>query len=318
MTALGTEAAAVAAGAVILARFADGLMGELPTRFHPVAWFGSLVAPFDREWPAARFVGLIAAVLLPLVAAGAVGAVVYAGSLASPLLTGVLAGAALFVTTSLERLLSEASAMVKLSRADLDAARERLRSLAGRDASELSAAELRSAAVESAGENLADGLYAPLLAFSIGATVSLPLAAAFAAWVKAVNTMDSMLGYRSKPVGWAAARLDDAVMFLPARLTALAIALSAKQPGALASARPYARVPSSPNSGWPMATLAAVLGCRLHKPGVYDLFPGRPLPDAEVAGLGVVVVRRAGVVGFLLTAIFSGLFTGTFGGGSWF
>lgn len=318
MTALGTDAAVYAAGAVIFARFADGWLGELPTRFHPVAWFGSLVAPFDREWPAPRLVGAVAAAVLPLLAALAVGAVVAAGSLVSPLLVAVLAGTALFVTTSLERLLGEAAAVVKRSEADLDAARERLRSLAGRDASDLSAAEVRSAAVESAAENLADGLYATLLAFAVGATVSLPVAAALAAWVKAVNTMDSMLGYHSKPVGWAAARLDDVVMFVPARATALALALAAKRPGALIAARPYARVPSSPNSGWPMATLAAALGCRLHKPDAYDLFPARSLPDVGTAGRGVAVVRRAGVVGFLLTAVGAGLFAGTLGGGAWF
>ena len=320
MNALGTETAVVAAGAVIFARFADGLVGELPTRFHPVAWFGSLVAPVDRTWPLPRLVGIVAALVLPLFAATTVGLVVAAGALVSPLLTGVLAGAALFVCVSLEMLLNEAAAVVKLTQNDLEGARERLRSLAGRDAAELSAADLRSAAVESAAENLADGLYAPLLAFAVGTTVSLPLGAALAAWVKAVNTMDSMLGYRSKPVGWAAARLDDAVMFLPARLTAVALAFAAKRAGALVTARAYARVPSSPNSGWPMATLAAVLGCRLRKPSAYDLFPARSLPDAEIAGRGVATVRRAGVGGFLLTALWAGLFTGTLvlGGGPWF
>ncbi|MFB6220067.1 MAG: CobD/CbiB family cobalamin biosynthesis protein [Halolamina sp.] len=312
---LGLNSAAVVAGAVILARFADGLFSEPPTAFHPVAWFGTLVGTVDREWPMPRLVGVLAALLLPAGAGAAVAAVVSAGALLSPVVGGMLAGAALFACVSLEMLLSEVAAVVKLSDQDVPAARERLLSLAGRDAEELSAAELRSAAVESAGENLADGLFAPLLAFALGAVVSLPIAAGAAAWVKAVNTMDSMLGYRSKPVGWASARLDDAVMFVPARLTALLLALAAGKPGALLDARRFARVPSSPNSGWPMATLAAVLGCRLRKPGTYDLFPERSLPSAATAGSGIAVVRRAGVAGFLLTAIVAGLFAGILGGG---
>jgi adenosylcobinamide-phosphate synthase len=328
VSAFGLDTAAIAAGAVILARFADSVVSEPPMSVHPVAWFGRLVAPVDREWPAPRFIGAVAALLLPLFAGVVVGSVVHAGSFVSPLLTGLLAGTALFVCVSLEMLLTETAAVVTLSRENLDGARQRLRSLAGRDASELSAAEVRSAAVESVAENLADGLVAPLLAFVLGATVSLPVAAALAAWVKAVNTMDSMLGYRSKPVGWAAATLDDAVMFVPARLTAAVVAVTATQPDSVVTARPVARLPDSPNSGWPMATLAEVLDCRLRKSGAYDLFPDRSLPDAETAENGIAVTRRAGEVSFLLTAICAGLFAGSVtgldpfvvlsGGGSWF
>ena len=328
MTALGLTPAAIAAGAVILARFGDGMFSEPPTEYHPVAWFGSVVSAVDREWPAPRLSGGIATLVLPTLAGVAVAGVVYAGSLLSPLLAGVLAGGALFVCVSLEMLLSEAAAVVKLSESDLPAARERLRSLAGRDARDLSAAEVRSAAVESAAENLADGLIAPLLAFAVGAAVSLPAAAGLAAWVKAVNTMDSMLGYQSKPVGWAAARLDDAVMFVPARVTAFLLAAVAGMPGTLVVARRFAVKPASPNSGWPMATLAAVLGCRLRKPGSYDLFPEGVLPDATTAGRGIATVRRAGVVGFLLAAITAGLLSGatrgmvnraaSLGGAGWF
>jgi adenosylcobinamide-phosphate synthase len=295
MTALGLTPAAIAAGAVILARFGDGMFSEPPTAYHPVAWFGSLVEAVDREWPAPRFVGALATLTLPIVAGAAVGGIVFAGSLLSPLLAGVLAGGSLFVCVSLEMLLSEAATVVKLSESDLAAARERLRSLAGRDATELSAAEVRSA---------------PLFAFTVGAAVSLPVAAGLAAWVKAVNTMDSMLGYQSKPVGWAAARLDDAVMFVPARVTAFLLAAVAGMPGTLVVARRFAVKPASPNSGWPMATLAAVLGCRLRKPDTYDLFPDGVLPDATTAGRGIATVRRAGVVGFLLAAITAGLLSG--------
>jgi adenosylcobinamide-phosphate synthase len=314
VTALVAPAAALAAppaalalpAAVLLAAALDALVAEPPARAHPVVWFGRLVAPFERPVPAARFVGLVAAVGLPLVAAGAAAGLVYLSALLGTLAAVLAAALALFAATSLRMLLDAGRGVVAASEADLDAARTALRALAGRDATALSAGEVRSAAVESLAENLADGLVAPLLAWWLaGVTallagaalpVVLALAAAGAWWVKAVNTMDSMLGYRSKPVGWTPARLDDATMWLPARLSALLLALAAGDPGALCRARDSARVPASPNSGWPMATLAAALAVRLRKPGHYALDGGRTLPTVAEGHRAVTVVRRAGLL----------------------
>ncbi|MFW5911535.1 MAG: CobD/CbiB family cobalamin biosynthesis protein [Halolamina sp.] len=304
----------LAAGAVVLAGVADGAVGELPTKLHPVAWFGRVVGALDRPWSRPQLVGSLAALVLPVVAAGCVAGVVAIGASSGRWIGGLLAGVALFVSLSRRMLLGEASAVVELSGEDVEAARTRLRSLAGRDASSLSPAELRSAAVESAAENLADGLVAPLLGFCLGATVSLPAAAGLAAWVKAVNTMDSMLGYHSTPTGWGPARLDDVVMFVPARTTAVLLALAAGRPGAVLSARKRAHLPSSPNSGWPMATAAAAVDCRLHKPGAYDLFPERALPDGRAGTRGVALVDRAAVLALLGAAGWCLLA----GGGPWF
>jgi len=291
MSLAGVLAVATAAGLEVL-------LSEPPARLHPVVVFGRAVTPFDREWPRPRTVGAAVALVLPLVAAGVVGASVsLAGSL-HPLGAGLLAGLALFSTTSLRMLLGEVRRVNGLVGTDLDGARRALRSLAGRDATDLSADEVRSAAVESAAENLADGLVAPLLAFGLLVPISLPLAAGAAAWVKAVNTLDSMLGYRSKPVGWASARLDDLVMWIPARLSAALLALGAFVPGALVRARERAGAPPSPNSGWPMATLAALLDVRLEKPGVYVLNPDGGLPDEAAVERGIGLVRRAGLLAY--------------------
>ena len=294
---------AAATGAVAAACVLEAAVAEPPTRLHPVAWFGRAVAPFDREWTRPLAVGALVAVALPLAAAGVVAGLVLAAAAAGPLAAGAVAGLALFSATSLRMLLGEARAVVAATADDLPAARERLQSLAGRDLTDLSAGELRSAAVESAAENLADGLVAPLLAFAVGALVSLPVAAGLAAWVKAVNTLDSMLGYRSKRVGTPSARLDDAVMWLPARLSALLVAAAARDPGALARAHDHAAAPPSPNSGWPMAMLAAVLNCRLAKPGVYDLPLGADFPTVAESQRGVGVVGVAGVLAYLLAGL---------------
>jgi len=237
-----------------------------------------------------------------------------------PLAGAVAGGVALFLTTSLRRLLAVARDVTAATERDLDAARDEMRALAGRDASALSPGEVRSAVVESVAENLADGLVAPLSAFvvlaALGARLPAALAAgvepavfavavgvAGAAWVKAVNTMDSMLGYQSKPVGWAPARLDDAVMWVPARASALLLAVACLAPGSLASARHWVGSVPSPNSGWPMGTVAAALGVRLVKPGVYELGEETALPTAADAERAVRCVGVAGVLAYLVVGV---------------
>lgn len=282
---------------------ADLLFGEFPDRFHPVALFGRLVDRIDRPWSHPRSVGTVATLVLPVAAASFVGGITALSVQYHPLLGTVIAALTLFTTTSLRMLLSVATDVVEQTESNPDRARESVRALVGRDATELSRGELRSAAVESVAENLADGLVAPLIAFVLGAQCSLSVGVAAAIWVKAVNTLDSMLGYRSKPIGWASARLDDVVMWLPARLSAVLIALAGGSPTALARARSWHSDPPSPNSGWPMATLAAVLGVELVKPGVYVLNPNSELPTVPEARHGIRVVGVAGLISFLLAGV---------------
>ncbi len=292
----------VATAAVVLAFLLDLTVREFPERVHPVAWYGGCLERVDRAWARPRAAGAVAALCLPLAAGGTVALATGLAAQWHPIAAAVVAGVALFATTSLRLLLDLASEVVASSDGDIGAARERLPGLVGRDPAELSPGEIRSAAVESAAENLADGLVAPLLAFVLLAW-SLPLAAGAAAWVKAVNTGDSMLGYPSKPVGWAFARLDDLVMWLPARLSAVLIAAAALDPVALRRARRWAGDPASPNAGWPMATLAAVLAVRLEKPTAYALGPGGALPGVGDASRGVRIVGRAGLVAFAAGAV---------------
>jgi adenosylcobinamide-phosphate synthase len=294
--------------AVLVAAALETTVGEPPQRLHPVAWLGRLVAPLDREWPHPRLVGLGVAIVVPVAAATSVGVFVALVTTVDPSFGVLAAGACLFVTTSLRLLLSEARGVVSATESDLPRARDALRSLAGRDAGDLSAGQVRSAAVESAAENLADGLVAPLGAFTAVAVVTaglapetrLGLAAGGAAWVKAVNTLDSMLGYRSKPVGWAPARLDDLVMWLPARLSAGVLAIAAGRPRSLWRARAWLGGVSSPNSGWPMGTLAAAAGVRLEKPGAYVLNSDAALPSTAAAQSAVRTVEVAGVLAYAI------------------
>lgn len=295
--------APVATLAVALALFFDLLVGEPPERLHPVAWFGSLVGRFDREFTHPGAVGLAVALALPLGAAFLAALPIALVLSVNALVAGLLAGVVLFTTVSLRMLLTVASTVVAASDGDPETAKKTVVSLVGRDTTSLSPAEIRSAAVESVAENLADGLVGPLLAFAVGAVIWLPLGVAGAVWVKAVNTLDSMLGYPDKPHGTASARLDDAVEWVPARLSAVLIALGALAPDAVREAGQWARIPNSPNSGWPMATLAAALQVRLHKQGAYDLRPEAPLPSIETATDGIRVVGRAGILAFAVAGV---------------
>ncbi|WP_424014259.1 CobD/CbiB family cobalamin biosynthesis protein [Halorubrum xinjiangense] len=310
---------------LLLAVALDLAFAEPPRRVHPVALFGSVVGTFDREWARPGLVGVAVAVALPLAAAAVCGGGVWLAAEYGPqvgdvpILAVAVAAGVLFSTASLRMLLDVTSDVVAETETDPDAARESVRALVGRDPANLSPADLRSAAVESAAENLADGFVAPLGWFVAGATVAVALAAvtgispdagtalaagiAAAAWVKAVNTLDSMLGYRSKPVGRASARLDDAVMFLPARAAACCLAVAARSPGSLRRARPLARKPASPNSGWPMATAAVALGVRLEKPGAYALAGG---PEPPTPGVARDAVRLVGAAGGVAVAAAAG------------
>lgn len=293
----------------------DAAFGEPPQRLHPVAWFGQVVGAVDRPWQRPAVVGVVAAAALPVAAGALVAGIVFGTGQLDPLAGAVVGVLALFVSTSLRRLLDRVCSVVAATTEDVAVARERLRALAGRDATELSAAEIRSAAVESLAENLADGLVAPLLYYAffvVGATAAgagpvLAVAAGCggAAWIKAINTLDSMLGYRSKPTGWGPARLDDAVMWLPARAGAVVLAIVLGRPGALVAARRWQKDVASPNSGWPMGTLAAGLGVRLEKPGHYILNASEALPDRAATEVAARRVAVAGVLTYGLVGVFT-------------
>lgn len=290
-------------GSIVIAFALDSLIGEPPTRAHPVVWLGRLIAPFDRDWQRPILTGVLVAVCVPFASAIVVSIVVTVAIAVTPVVGTVTAGTILFVTVSRRMLLDTAREVSALTETDLQKARTRLRALAGRDASSLSAGQVRSAAVESAAENLSDGLVAPLFAFTLLAPVSLSLGTAGAAWVKAVNTLDSMLGYEHKRVGTASARLDDIVMWLPARTSAVLLALSAGSVSALSEQRAWLDSVPSPNAGWPMGTLAAITDSRLEKQGVYTLNSDRALPSIETAESSFRIVSLASVLAFVVAIV---------------
>ena len=147
----------------------------------------------------------------------------------------------------------------------LEDGRRQVARIVGRDTSELSAQEVRTAALETLAENLSDGVTAPLFWLAVAGT---PGMLAY----KMVNTLDSMIGYRTeryKDFGCWAARIDDVANYVPARLTALLMVVASGRLGLLSFVAKYGRNHASPNSGYPEAALAGILGCRFGGPHYY-------------------------------------------------
>ncbi len=289
--------------AVILAGFLEATIGEPPGRYHPVELWGTLIERLKtRQFDAPRLSGAIYAVFVPLSSALVVYGAVGVAQGVHPIVAAALAGVTLWISSSLRMLLKSARRVIEASNEDAEAARDALSALVGRETDGLSPELIRSAAIESLAENLSDGLVAPLSAFLVLSFVSVPAAAAGAAFVKAVNTMDSMFGYPG-PFGWGSAHLDDLVMFVPARVSAVLVGFAAGDPESLLRSRRYAHKPASPNAGWPMGTLAAALHVRLEKPDAYVLNDVAAEPTASDGAKAIRTTKRAGVVTYVLVAL---------------
>lgn len=147
----------------------------------------------------------------------------------------------------------------------LVAGRERLRFIVGRDTAALNKNQVRTAVLETLSENLSDGVVAPLFYFALG---GLPLMFAY----KMVNTLDSMIGYKSErylQFGSFAARLDDVLNYLPARITGLLMSFLSMNIGGFRFMKRFGRNHASPNSAMPEAALAGILNCRFGGPNIY-------------------------------------------------
>lgn len=263
------------AGAALLALMLDAALGwpqGLYRRIgHPVGAFARLISAMELRWnrpsrpQGERRVAGVATVLILLGVAGGGGwllewLLAAAGVWASPLIA-VLAWPGLAQRSLHDHVRPVAGA---LERQDLPAARTAVGMIVGRDTAVLDEAGVARAAIESLAESFCDGVAAPLFWLLV---LGLPGIWAY----KAINTADSMIGHceeRWRAYGWAAARSDDAMNFLPARLAGVLICLCGG--GGWRILRRDASNHASPNAGWPEAAMAGVLGLRLAGPTAYD------------------------------------------------
>nr|WP_249799949.1 adenosylcobinamide-phosphate synthase CbiB [Bradyrhizobium sp. CW10] len=259
-----------------VAMVVDALLGWPSWLFarigHPVTWLGGLISAIDTSWnrpsdpPAFRRAAGLAGALVVIALAVALGWVLQS-LLPLGLIQLVLVGVLAWPLIALRSLHDHVVAVANPTRAgDIAAAREAVSRIVGRDPAALDEAGIARAAIESLAENASDGIVAPVF---WGALFGLPGILGY----KAINTLDSMIGHRSErheAFGWAAARIDDAANFIPARLTGLLFVLLApRRSEALSCMTRDARRHRSPNAGWPEAAMAGALSVRLSGPRIY-------------------------------------------------
>ncbi|KAA0083584.1 cobalamin biosynthesis protein [Mycolicibacterium sp. P9-64] len=259
------------AAGLALGYVADLLLGD-PRRGHPVALFGSGAAALERlTYSDRRVAGVVhTGVLIGALAVPAV-ALDRAAARRGAAWTAALTAAATFVVLGGTSLANTGADMARMVDGDdVDGARDLLPSLCGRDPAALDVPGLTRAALESVAENTSDAAVAPLCWGAVGGVPGLLV-------YRCVNTLDAMIGHRSpryERFGWAAARLDDVMNYLPARVTGLLVAACAPVTGgspraALAAWRRDAARHPSPNAGVAEAAFAGALGVRLGGPTQY-------------------------------------------------
>ena len=307
--------------ALLMAVWLDRLVGEPPERVHPVVWMGKVLrwwgerlaplSPRAADWKCFWAAALVWCALAAMVVAFFWG-LQWAALQLHWLLATALVALLLKPLFAWRMLCDEVLAVEAALARSLPEGRERLARLVSRDVAQLDALQVRESAIESLAENLNDSVVAPLFWFAL---LGLPGAALY----RFANTADAMWGYPGMRGGrywqWAgkwAARADDVLSWLPARITALLLALTVRGLPLRTLARQARKTPS-PNSGWPMAAMSMALGVRLAKPGVYvlngkgrDAGPLDTRRAQKLVSLVVMVLVPLAAVAHFLVALATG------------
>ena len=273
---------------LLLGYLLDLIFGDPERLPHPIVWFGKMISWGEHRLNRGQH----------RMAKGAVMSVAYIllvffvlwgliRLIPNAILWGVLNTIIIFYCLAGTTLIREVRNVFLALDESLEAGRKQVARIVGRDTSKLTAQEVRTAALETLAENLSDGVIAPLFWLAL---LGVPGMVAY----KMVNTLDSMIGYRTeryKDFGCWAARIDDVFNYIPARLTAVLMVIASGKLSLLKFVWRNGRKHASPNSGYPEAALAGVLDCRFGGPHYYfgELFDkpfigenDRPLTTADM------------------------------------
>ncbi|OIK14151.1 cobalamin biosynthesis protein CobD [Bacillus sp. MUM 116] len=253
---------------ITIAIMIDLLIGDPPNWPHPVRWIGSLISYLEKRWnhgQAKKAQGVLMLISVLLIVLIPVLIIIFIGYLLHPFV-GIFLEAIIISTTIAQKSLKEAALEVyqPLRAGTLDDARKKLSYIVGRDTDFLGEGEIARGTIETIAENTSDGVTAPLFWALIGGA---PLAIVY----RATNTCDSMVGYKNDryiQFGWASAKWDDVMNWIPSRLTGF-IMLLGNRPEKIRYRDAWkilfrdAKKHPSPNSGWGEAAAAAILGIQL-------------------------------------------------------
>ncbi|MEM6643736.1 MAG: adenosylcobinamide-phosphate synthase CbiB [Bacteroidota bacterium] len=254
---------------LLIAFILDSLLGDPRWMPHLIVFFGNTISKGERLLNQGSFRSVKGSILVIVLVVFSYLAphllLVWLGNI-NALLSNILAVILLFYCLANRTLVDEGKAVFKtLKNEGLEAGRKRLSWIVGRDTSKLNEQQIRTATLETLSENLSDGVIAPLFYYFI---LGVPGAVAY----KMINTLDSMIGYKSdryKDFGRFAAKLDDVANFIPARITALLMLVVTVKFKGLPFLFQEGKKHSSPNAGYPEAALAYILNCRFGGPNHY-------------------------------------------------
>lgn len=257
---------------MLLAILLDSKLGDPTILGHPIIFFGRLIGWGEKRFnrggyrrlKGTLYNGLLVGLTLFL-SWYLLEQLLNLGSLGQ-MIALLLATVLCFYMLSGKTLIDEVSAVFREVDRELEAGRRQVARIVGRDTAQLSAQEVRTAALETLAENLSDGVVGPILSWALLGTPGILT-------YKMINTQDSMVGYlneRYRAYGFFSAKLDDLVNLLPSRLTALFLLLGAGRLDLIPFVLREGKKHLSPNSGYPEAALAGLLGCRFG--GAHDYF----------------------------------------------
>ncbi|WP_455665644.1 adenosylcobinamide-phosphate synthase CbiB [Phocaeicola sp.] len=246
----------------------DRLIGDPAMLPHPVVGFGKMISFCEKRWNKGVhriWKGGIAAVLLILIVYGGSAFILHYLFLLNTWLGIAVSAILVFYCLAGTTLIHEVKMVFLAADRSLEEGRKQVARIVGRDTSELTDQEVRTAALETLAENLSDGVIAPLFWYLL---LGVPGMLAY----KMVNTLDSMIGYKNErylQFGCVAAHIDDVANYIPARLTAFWMVLSVGRLDKLKFICKYGNQHASPNSGYPESALAGILNCRFGGPHNY-------------------------------------------------
>lgn len=246
----------------------DSLLGDPLWLPHPIRLFGNSILFFTKKLNSGKYrkaKGAAMAMGLIASAYSIIWLILYLVRNIEPLFIA-LSSLGVFYGLANRSLISEAHKVISaLEKLGLESGRKQLSFIVGRETQNLNEQQIRTAVLETLAENLSDGVIAPLFFYFLG---GVPAMMAY----KMANTLDSMIGYKSeqfRQFGWFAARFDDVINFIPARITALMMVLLTLSWRGLVFIIRYGHQHSSPNAGYPEAALAGILDCSFGGPNVY-------------------------------------------------
>jgi len=281
----------------------DLILGEPPTKIHPVVWMGKLIDYFKNILInySNKFSGIALTLILTFIFTLATYVLLH-WLVFNHIIYILISAIILWTTFAIKALFDAAEGIKNDINNDLDQARISMSFLVSRNTEELSSEEITSAAIETLTENITDSVIAPLFyafIFSVPGAV----------FYRVINTLDAMVGYKTPEnmeIGWFPAKTDDILNYIPARITGIMIIISAallrmNWRNAYRIMRRDARNPESPNSGYSMAAAAGALGIKLEKIGCYDIGDEIKVLDTDRI-TEAVRLSKATVALFLLLA----------------